>query len=79
MVEGVQLGRVLVGIFFIPLLSSPSGFFFGGGNILAIPCASPRCHTLRIPYRESVCMSCGWVGLGWVGLSRLEKRDGPVN
>ena len=20
-----------------------------------------------------------WGGLGWVGLSRLEKRDGPVN
>ena len=32
----------------------------------------------RPPARPRVCVG-GGVGLGWVGLSRLEKRDGPVN
>ena len=46
----------------IPLLSV---FFPWGGNILAIPCASPPCHTLCTPYRDNGCKVSG-CGEAWV-------------
>ena len=52
----------MAGVGFSYLSSLFSFFFPWGGNILAIPSASPGCHTLRTPYRESVCKVCGCGG-----------------